>query len=244
MKGQRFIYDSTLQTDMNDILKRLQTIERQYAAHKKATGPHVPVGGIVFANIAAADIATYFDTTGLGIENSAWEDWAVCNGSNGTPDLEAKFLRMRDDATGAGGTGGTDSSAHTHSVDVAAYSGTSGSESSHTHGMQSHTHGRGSFCAELSPATHGPSFNWETTSQWTCRSYYATSSGSAGDTSNYTAGIPIIGTSDGPSNNTTTAGSSHSHSIDHDHPSVTSGAASATDNKPAYYELLPIMRIA
>lgn len=68
------------------------------------------------------------------------------------------------------------------------------------------------------------------------------------------AGSVATGTTNGPSatlahtvNNpavTSDAGSSHSHSVDVPSIVAASGAASATENRPAYHELVPVMRVA
>jgi hypothetical protein len=38
------------------------------------------------------DPTLYFDTTGLGITTAEWTGWALCNGSNGTPNMLDKFI--------------------------------------------------------------------------------------------------------------------------------------------------------
>jgi len=74
----------------------------------------VPIGGIIPANLSAGDISTYF-TGGLGNSGQRWEGWAICNGSNGTPNLSGKFPKA---TTGASGTtGGSDTIAdHDHLI--------------------------------------------------------------------------------------------------------------------------------
>ncbi len=212
-------------------------VATQHASLSGLEGPHIPVGGIIFANMALADIASFFDTSGtatdgLGLAGTSWYNYAICNGNNGTPNLEAKFLRMRNGATGAGGTGGNDSSVHKHSVDVAAFTGTSGNESSHTHGS-------GSLTADIIP------------DPGTSAIYYdAAGSGSFAYDSKAVITGPITSVSGTAAqgihvSGSTAAGSAHSHSIDHDHLSVDSAdGGSSTGNMPAYYELLPVMRVA
>ena len=135
----------------------------------------VPLNGIVMAYLTAAQVTANFDATGLGNKGGPYGGWAICNGSNGTPSLDGRFPRMG--VSGAGGTGGSDSSAHTHAVDPA------------------------------SVASGAPS---------------ATTVVAAGAGS-------------------TVASDTHTHSVDV--ASTTSGAASATENRPAYYELVPLMRV-
>lgn len=40
------------------------------------------------------NIATNFDTSGLGLSTSKKFGWAICNGRNGTPDLRGRYLMM------------------------------------------------------------------------------------------------------------------------------------------------------
>ena len=69
--------------------------------------------------------------------------WALCNGSNGTPDLRNRFVVGAGDTYSVGGTGGATTQtlsvgnipAHTHTV-----SGTSGTAGGHTHTVNDPTH--------------------------------------------------------------------------------------------------------
>ena len=51
----------------------------------------------VYTGVAVGDIKMlwyytgYFDGTGRGIIGSDWDGWAICNGQNGTPNLEGYF---------------------------------------------------------------------------------------------------------------------------------------------------------
>jgi len=74
----------------------------------------VPPFGIVMHHLSAQEVSDNFDTDGLGKTPGPYDGWQICNGSNGSPDLTGKFPRAS--VTGSGGTGGTDSSSHTHPV--------------------------------------------------------------------------------------------------------------------------------
>lgn len=148
----------------------------------------VPVGCIVSAVLTSAQVAALFDSDGLG-KTGRFQGWQICNGNNGSPDLDATFLRWA--VAESGGVGGSDSSAHTHAagdlvanIRVSAASGKILAESiAHD------------FTSDAEVALGGIT-------------------DVAGSSANATV---IDGTTD---------------------------AASATDNRPAYYELVPLLRVA
>lgn len=92
---------------------------------------NTPIGGIIVWGLPIADIP---------------EDWALCDGTNGTPDLRGVVVVGAGGAFAVGDTGGsatkdlehthgpgslnTDNDSHTHDV-----TGTSSPESSHDHGI-------------------------------------------------------------------------------------------------------------
>lgn len=139
----------------------------------------VPPKGIVMASLSSAEVSTHFDATGLGNNGGKYEGWAICNGNNGAPNLTDRFVRVS--ATAAGATGGSDSSAHTHSI-------------AHGHDEK---------------ATDGPSETFEVQ-----------------------AGVGA-----------TVASEAHTHNADVEDSSDNSGAASVTDNRPAFYTLVALMRL-
>jgi hypothetical protein len=177
----------------------------------------VPPKGVINAYLTAAEVSANFDATGLGNSPGAYEGWAICNGSNDTPNLTDRFVRAK--VTGAGATGGADSSAHTHAIDHDHASFTSGSEAAHTHAID-HDH--------ASTASGSPSATVEIAS--------GTGSTVATSTHTHNTDLAQITASSG-------AGSAHSHSVDVPALTGASGAASATENRPAYYELVPLMRL-
>ncbi len=48
--------------------------------------------GIGTVKMLDGDISITFDVTGLGLTNTDWLGWAICNGQNGTPDLSGRFI--------------------------------------------------------------------------------------------------------------------------------------------------------
>jgi hypothetical protein len=254
----------------------------------------VPPKGIIWANLSADDIADSFDANGLGNRGSFYDGWQICNGSNGSPDIRDRFVRTS--GTGAGATGGSDSSAHTHDVDLPEYTGDTGAGTAHSHGVgtiaiasesghthsidhdhgsftsgseSAHTHGGGNLFAQIASNSGGTTLQARVAApfaSWTANNEYSVAPGGVSIAT--TRGTPVAGTSaagsahshsiDPPNfTGTSGAGSSHTHAITgamadesahthsnaHDHGSVTSGAASAADNRPAYYELVALMRL-
>jgi hypothetical protein len=158
----------------------------------------VPPKAIITANLAAADISSNFDATGLGKSPGPYAGWAICNGGNGTPNLAGRFLRVN--ATAAGATGGSDSSAHTHTTPA-------------------HQH--------LIP------IGWDTNNQFF--------------TSDAT-GLPLYGSTvitarRYPPGMGTQASDTTRLAYTDNSGAGTTGAASVTDNRPAYYELVALMRM-
>jgi hypothetical protein len=144
-------------------------------------------------------------TAGLGV--NTYVGWAICNGNNGTPNLADRFIRSN--VTGAGGTGGADTVAHTHSIP----SGTSGDTTLTTAQIPAHAH---SFATAV-------------------KRYVGDASGSHAWPGAGTNAKDYYGTeSDGGT------GGSHNHTT----PAGTSGAASNTNNMPAYFELVFLMRVS
>lgn len=60
----------------------------------------VQVGGIVGYRITADDVADLFDVDGLGLASGRFQGWQICNGNNGTDDLNAAIAIF--DTSGAG----------------------------------------------------------------------------------------------------------------------------------------------
>lgn len=196
----------------------------------------VPPKSILGAYLSADDIAASFDETGLGKSDSSYAGWAICNGENGTPNLDGRFPRMSTMAAGA--VGGNDNSDHTHSINHDHPAFNSGSEAAHTHQTPAHQHlmpigfdGSNQFWVAGSDG--GPRYGS------TVFSAPRTAPGIGDWQDNlarlaYTETVPQTPTS---------AGTAHAHSIDPPPLAATSGEASATDNRPAFVELVPLMRL-
>jgi hypothetical protein len=197
----------------------------------------VPPKTVITAYLDAADISSSFDATGLGKTGGAYAGWAICNGNNQTPNLNGRFVRINQ--AGAGALGGSDTiAAHTHAIDHDHPSFTSAAEAAHTHATPDHHHllpmGFDSNVAFFVSDTGGiPIF------------------GSTVMVHNH-APLPIPAVVNGPSRLGVTdtsgagvsgPGAAHSHAVDPPPFTGTSGAAAASDNRPAYLELVALMRL-
>jgi len=190
------------------------------------------IGGEREGNSAADDtqIINYYGNVPVGFIGLWYgaianipDNWALCNGSNGTPDLRNRFVICAGDTYAVGDTGGatTKDISHTHTISSAG---------SHDHGAATESSGQNH--------TH----TWSDTS----------SAPSATTTYGTVEGGPTKGdgthTHD-VSGTTATASAAHSHVINsggsHDHTGSTGSGGSATqDIMPPYYALAYIMRIA
>jgi len=173
--------------------------EGQQVSSVARRGFYIPPKAILWFNLTSDEVAINFDSTGLAYEKSDYYGLAICNGSNGTPNLHNKFLRSN--TSSAGATGGSDSSAHTHTTPA--------------HQHQTDIGGDGA-------------------------SIYMRDDG---------AGLPYSGgVVENPVNEQVIASAASASgpgrfAKTRSDGSGTSGAASATDNKPAYTELVPLMKI-
>ena len=199
----------------------------------------VPPKTIVSAYLSQRDVTDNFTPEGLGKVPGPYAGWAICNGSNGTPNLAGRFVRGS--AAGAGATGGSDTiAAHTHPIDHDHGAFNSAAESGHTHSIPDHGH--------VLP------MGWDTNNF-----FYGVEAGggplygSAVTTvTRYTPGLGLSGAANGISRlaftaqggaGTTGGSSGHVHSVDPPGFSGASGPAGAGDNRPAFTELVALMRL-
>lgn len=202
------------------------------------SGQVIPIGGCIDAKLTAAQIALYFDGTGLGMPTLRWAGWAIRNGNNGTDNADGKFARWSTSASGA--TGGNDSSAHTHTVDVnhdhpnaaaAAASTTPGNTGNSGVTCPAHTHtGANLDGTPYVLAGAAGAGKWAS-------AIYAVTNGAAN------LSINSAGSGTGTHAHTSAA---HTHDVNLPAlgaTSKTTDSQSATDNKPAYLTVVPLQRI-
>ena len=163
---------------------RLDTIEPQIAA---MAGFTVPQGLIAMWSGAVANVPA---------------GWALCNGSNGTPDLRDRFVigaggTRAPGATGGAASGTTSSAgAHSHSGATGGTALTTAQMPAHTHAgttstVGDHTHGYLSIDTAGTGTTNvaGPSFGFGQTLPAGAHNHtFATDSAGGGQTHNHTIG--------------------------------------------------------
>lgn len=191
----------------------------------KATFPNIT--GPVTAT--QAQINSPFPTGGIimwsGAINAIPSGWALCNGSNGTPDLRDRFVVGAGSSYAVGATGGNASTtlveanlpAHTHSITTTA---TLGSAGAHNHSLSDpgHTHysyGTGAFNGGGGGGALG-----------------RPGTGNGGDVVQPSGtGISIAGVGD------------HTHTITVSATAASVGSGTSFENRPPYYALAYIMKV-
>jgi len=156
--------------------------------------------------------------------------WTICNGNAGTPNLINKFIRAE---TSAGNIGGDDTMAHTHSVTSNVAVATQP-----TFNGPYHTHGSGTLYSPLhfdnAYAYYGTSYDRNTFT-----AYRRTNAVSyTASTWTNTPGYAIYGSTGGGG----TGECTRTTNVALTNNAVTSGAASNTENRPAYYSLVFCMK--
>ena len=162
----------------------------------------VPHGAIVLWSGSASDIPT---------------GWALCDGTNGTPDLRNRFVVGAGGAYTVGNTGGADSitlsmaqmPSHTHEVSLSGL--TASSAGAHTHTLL---------------ASNG-TMGWSNSN----RRIYQETPGS-----NYSSNQRTL-------DNGTESSGAHTHSITGSASIASTGGGGSHENRPPYYALCYIMKM-
>ncbi len=182
--------------------------------------------------------------------STAPSGWAICDGSNGTPDLRARFIVGAGDGSGAGNsnysvnnTGGAESVTLTESQ-IPSHNHTFSGSSSHSHTVNNHTH---SFSGSGSQShTHGftgvggNDHNQHTRHTTVMRNRsnptVYTAAGNTGVQSS-TVSISISGNTGGSSPGT------NSQTVSISGNTGNKGGGSSHENRPPYYALMFIMKL-
>lgn len=132
----------------------------------------VPIGGIIMID---GTETPYFDIGGTGLGSGKWENWAICDGNNGTPNLTDRFIVGAGNTYAVGDTGGaasvtlatTELPAHNHAVTDPGHShavtdpghnhGTN--ENPHTHAVTDPGHTHGATLDNAGSHTHAITIN-------------------------------------------------------------------------------------
>jgi len=177
----------------------------------------IPVGGIILWSGAIVDIPT---------------GWQICDGTNGTPNLQDRFVVGAGDSYAVGATGGAASNylSHTHT------SGTYATDS------DAHTHGPGTLNTDDDTHNH----DVIGTSGTSSASYFlAAPGGNAVPDTMHVHGSGSFAadndTHDHDVDSGVTASDSHSHDVTG---SSASAGSAAQENRPPYYALAYIQRLS
>ena len=199
-----------------------------------------------------------------GTAASVPSGWALCDGSNGTPDLRDRFIvgagrNYSPNAIGGSDTVTLNSSqmpSHSHSITGGGSHGHSGSTSgdgSHTHtgstGNENSNHFHVGSTDNQGLHTHeyqvGNQVAQGSGSQWPSGHFSGRQTGAAGA---HAHNVTTQGASGPHNHNISISGGGHSHSIsinavgDHSHGMSTAGSDAAHENRPPYYALCFIMK--
>jgi len=172
-------------------------------------------------------------------------DWKFCDGSNGTPDLRDMFISGATDEGDIGTTGGTltatmpdhvHSATHTH-TGVTSDAGAHSHSASHNHTANTNTAGNHAH-TYVSYNTTRQQGTYNATPIATLLKDTATRSTSVAG--NHTHSVTV-----NTKSLTTSTETAHSHALAIDEAAITTGVASSGgDNRPPYYKLAYIIKVA
>jgi hypothetical protein len=166
--------------------------------------------------------------TGTWTNNSTMKGWYSCDGTNGTPDLRAKFIRGSSTSGQTGGYSNITLGNHTHTA-------SSGNNST------THTHSVSGTLESSGPGAHEHTF-------------YFFSLGGGGNTLRangnlggelthwHTASSPALTHTHSVSGTLSADTDTHTHTVTID--AAGAGETGVGDNLPAYYTLIPVCRVA
>jgi len=168
--------------------------------------------------------------------------WALCNGSNGTPDLRNKFVIGAGNAYGVSDQGGSADAtlvAHTHSASL---SGSTGGAGAHSHGVSDPGHNHSvndpSHAHTYSAPLGQHYYNGESVASTTNPDVLGPNSAA---TAGANTGISLNPSGTGISIN---AVGDHAHSVSVSGTTNASGTTATNANLPPYYALCYVMRIS
>lgn len=199
--------------DGSELAQRKRLVSVPYALNSASSG--IPGGGIIMWSGSVSNIP---------------EGWALCDGTNGTPDLRNRFIVGAGSTYSPGNTGGvtTNNLSHTHTV--SSHSHTVTAEAPATNDGGNHYHGVSIESQPVNMGTADPTKSVRDGSDKTCASQSHSHS--------------VVGN--------TGWGGTHSHTVtSHSHggntgtaaPATSSQLSSTVENRPPYYALCFIMKL-
>ena len=180
--------------------------------------------------------------------------WALCNGSNGTPDLRDRFVVGAGSTYSVGATGGSNTvtldatqiPSHTHTL--SATGTTSGQSAGHTHTFSGTTSGQSAtHTHSVSDPGHSHTIAPTSTGESQAGGGWSGPGFGGSSTSTATTGITLGNAS--ADHTHTYSGTTSAVSGDHTHTVTVTGTSGATggglahENRPPYYALAYIMRL-
>ena len=175
--------------------------------------------------------------------STAPSGWAICNGSNGTPDLRDRFIVGAGSAYSVNNTGGAASVTLT-TAQIPSHNHSFSGSSSHSHTINNHTHSfSGSGSSSHSHSFTGVYGNDHNDSQKRAtvmrndRNSYDTAAGGSGVQS-ASVSISISGTTGGVSDRGT-----NSQTVSISGNTGNKGSGNSHENRPPYYALMFIMKL-
>jgi len=199
--------------DGSELTQRKRLVSVPYALNSASSG--IPSGGIIMWSGSASNIP---------------QGWALCNGTNGTPDLRNRFIVGAGSGYSPGNTGGATTNNLSHSHTVSSHSHSITAEAPATSAVGDHVHGINIKSQPVYTGDPDPLKDVRDGSDKKAASQSHT---------HY-----VVGNSGG--------GGSHSHTVNsHSHggntgtaaPSTNSQLSSTVENRPPYYALCFIMKL-
>lgn len=208
-------------------------VQANLDAHKNEVATQTEYGHIRLSDIPTG-IPRGIIVMWSGSINGIPEGWALCDGTNGTPDLRDRFIVGAGKEYNVGATGGAKEVTLSTSQ-IPSHRHSSGSLSTSSTG--SHSHSAGTLSTN-SAGSHSHTYSQPTDASGAARD--------AGGTKFYRDGTSSMSTSSAGSHSHTISGStSSSGSHSHDVTGYTdyTGSGQAHENRPPYYALAFIMKL-
>lgn len=202
-------------------------------------------------DLLSSAVPTGVITMWSGSTSAIPSGWALCNGSNGTPDLQDRFIVGAGSTYEVGDTGGANSvtlttaqmPAHNHSVTVNSggahsHSASTGSAGSHSHSGSASSAGAHTHTIEQRKAGAGPQIA-EASGGSSSGNWIQVASARAKSAGAHTHSLSINSNGAHTHSVSVASGGAHTHSAS----SANTGGGGSHENRPPYYALAYIMKL-